>query len=36
VLIKHEIAAFSLGHPGLGPRRIALRLARPQWGGLVI
>src|SRR5207248_1715217 len=28
--------AFALGHPGLGPRRIAVRLARPEWGGLVI
>ena len=28
--------AFALGHPGLGPRRIASRLARPEWGGLVV
>jgi hypothetical protein len=28
--------AFSLGHPGLGPRRIAAMLARPQWGALVV
>jgi transposase InsO family protein len=36
VLVEHKIVAFSLGHPGLGPRRIASRLARPEWGGLVI
>jgi len=24
----------SVGHPGLGPRRIAAELARPRWGGL--
>src|SRR3954453_21595064 len=34
VLIEQRIVAFSLGHPGLGPRRIAARLARPEWGGL--
>ena len=34
VLVEQRIVAFSLGHPGLGPRRIASRLARPQWGGL--
>jgi transposase InsO family protein len=36
VLVEHKIVAFSLGHPGLGPRRIASRLARPEWGGLVV
>jgi transposase InsO family protein len=34
VLVEQRIVAFALGHPGLGPRRIATRLARPQWGGL--
>ena len=36
VLVEQRIVAFSLGHPGLGPRRIASRLARPEWGGLVV
>jgi transposase InsO family protein len=36
VLVEQRIVAFSLGHPGLGPRRIASRLARAQWGGLVV
>ena len=26
----------ALGHPGLGPRRVATRLARPEWGGLCV
>ena len=36
VLVEQKIVAFALGHPGLGPRRIASRLARPQWGGLLV
>lgn len=36
VMVEQRIVAFSLGHPGLGPRRIASRLARPEWGGLEI
>ena len=35
-LIEQKIIAFALGHPGLGPRRIASRLARPEWGGLIV
>jgi transposase InsO family protein len=35
-LIEQRIVAFALGHPGLGPRRIAAQLARPQWGGLLV
>jgi transposase InsO family protein len=36
VMVEQKIVAFALGHPGLGPRRIASRLARPQWGGLIV
>ena len=36
VLVEQRIVAFCLGHPGHGPRRIASRLARPEWGGLVV
>jgi transposase InsO family protein len=36
VMVEQRIVAFALGHPGLGPRRIAARLARPQWGGLIV
>ena len=31
-IVEERIVAFSLGHPGLGPRRIAAMLARPEWG----
>ena len=36
VLIEQRILAFSLGHPGLGPRRISAELARPTWGGFTV
>lgn len=32
--LEHRILAFSLGHPGFGPRRISAELARPKWGGI--
>ena len=35
-IVEQRVLAFALGHPGLGPARIAAELARPQWGGLVI
>src|SRR3990170_6763915 len=35
-LVEHRIVAFALGHPGLGPARIASELRRPRWGGLVV
>jgi transposase InsO family protein len=35
-IVEQRIVAFALGHPGLGPRRIAARLARAEWGGLVV
>jgi transposase InsO family protein len=36
VMVEQRIVAFCLGHPGLGPRRVATRLARPEWGGLMV
>ena len=36
VMVEQRIVAFALGHPGLGPRRVASRLARPAWGGLQV
>lgn len=36
LLVEERIVAFSLGHPGFGPRRIAAQLRRPEWGGLVV
>jgi transposase InsO family protein len=35
-LVEQRVLAFALGHPGLGPRRIAATLAQERWGGLVI
>jgi transposase InsO family protein len=32
--IEQRIVAFSLAHPGFGPRRISAELAREKWGGL--
>jgi transposase InsO family protein len=34
--LEQRILAFSLAHPGFGPRRIAAELAREKWGGLRI
>jgi transposase InsO family protein len=34
--LEQRIVAFALGHPGLGPRRIAAELARDKWGGIRI
>ena len=34
--LEQRIIAFSLGHPGFGPRRIAAELARDKWGGIRI
>ena len=33
-LVEQRVLAFALGHPGLGPERIAAELARPHWGGI--
>ena len=35
-MVEERIVAFSLGHAGLGPKRIAARLARPEWGGFEV
>ena len=35
-LTEERVIAFSLGHPGLGPRRISATLAQVRWGGIVI
>ena len=31
--LEHQVVAFALGQPGLGPRRISAQLALPKWGG---
>lgn len=35
-MIEERILAFSIGHPGLGPKRVASELRRPKWGGIVV
>jgi transposase InsO family protein len=34
--LEQKVIAFSLGHPGFGPRRISAELAREKWGGIRI
>ena len=34
--LEQRILAFSLAHPGFGPKRISAELAREKWGGLKI
>ena len=33
-VIEQRILAFSIAHPGLGPRRISASLAQDRWGGI--
>ncbi len=35
-LTEQRILAFSLGHPGLGPRRVSATLAQERWGGILV
>jgi transposase InsO family protein len=35
-MVEERIVAFSLGHPGLGPRRIEAQLRRPEWGAIEV
>src|SRR5437870_6925081 len=35
-LTEQRILAFSPGHPGLGPRRVAATLAQERWGGILV
>ena len=35
-LVEQRVVAFSLGHPGLGPRRISATLVQKRWGGIGI
>jgi transposase InsO family protein len=35
-MIETRILAFSIAHPGLGPRRISASLAQERWGGIVV
>jgi transposase len=35
-MVEERIVAFALGHPGLGPKRIASELRRSRWGGIIV
>jgi transposase len=35
-MVEERILAFSIAHPGLGPKRVASELRRPKWGGIVV
>ena len=35
-VVEQRIVAYSLGHPGSGPDRIAAELRRPKWGGMLV
>jgi transposase len=35
-LVEERIVAFSIAHPGLGPKRVASELGREKWGGIAV
>jgi transposase InsO family protein len=35
-VVETRVLAFSIAHPGLGPRRISASLAQERWGGLLV
>lgn len=35
-MLEERIVAFALGHPGLGPKRVAAELRRSKWGGILV
>jgi transposase InsO family protein len=35
-MVEERVLAFSIAHPGLGPRRVSSELARPKWGGIIV
>jgi transposase InsO family protein len=36
MMVEQRILAFSIAHPGLGPKRVASELGREKWGGIVL
>jgi transposase InsO family protein len=36
VFVEQRVIAYSLGHPGEGPKRISAELGREKWGGIEI
>jgi transposase InsO family protein len=35
-MVEQRIVAFSIAHPGLGPKRVASELAREKWGAIIV
>jgi transposase InsO family protein len=35
-MIEERILAFSIAHPGFGPKRVSAELAREKWGAIVV
>lgn len=35
-MIEERIVAFSIAHPGFGPKRVSSELAREKWGGIIV
>jgi transposase InsO family protein len=35
-VVEQRILAFSIAHPGFGPRRVASELAREKWGAIIV
>jgi hypothetical protein len=35
-MIEERILAFSIAHPGLGPKRVSSELRREKWGGILV
>src|ERR687890_1738420 len=33
-MVEQRIVAFSIAHPGLGPKRVSAELARQKWGAI--
>lgn len=35
-MVEERIVAYSIAHPGYGPRRVASELRRSKWGGIIV
>src|ERR671923_175363 len=35
-MVEQRIVAFSIAHPGLGPKRVSAELARQKWGAIIV
>ena len=35
-MIEQRIVAFSIAHPGFGPKRVSAELAREKWGAIIV